>query len=181
MQLIDLRKNMRNILIAVSGLDAKKVYWANQNMPKVRPPLLTLQLSGFTKVAAEEMRYTETDGVYAVVTPTEAVLSLQYFEQSGHFAADFLEWLQQELVRPTIVDACHVAGFSFFAAESVIDVTALLGNGQEYEPRASLDLHVRYASVTLDKPGYIQSVLGTATTHQEGEPPILTTDFSIET
>lgn len=131
---------------------------------------MTLQLSGIQKVAFEELRPTCQKGVYAAVTPTEAVLTIQYFDKPGHFATDFLENLQQQLSRPSVIDICQSAGFSFFDAESVIDVTALLGNGQEFEQRASLDLYLRYASVAIDAPGDIEYVQAAGLTYQDGVP-----------
>lgn len=148
MKLTDLRSRIRNLLIAVTELPPDKVYWANQNMPKAKVPFLTLQLGSPRKQALEELR--QENGTTQVVTPMSAVLSLQYFGKPGTFAVDVLEELLHEIGRPTVVDECSKLGFAFYDAEPVIDVTALLGNGQEFEPRAALDLQVGYMGDVTD-------------------------------
>jgi hypothetical protein len=40
----------------------------------------------------------------------------------------------------------------------VQDLTGLLENDQQFEPRAAVDLHCRYTSQIIDDPGYIEEV-----------------------
>lgn len=150
MKLTDLRNRIRNLLLTVVDLPPDKVYWANQNMPKAKPPFLTLQLGSPRKRAFEEVRVLDDGENAAIVTPMTVILSLQYFGKPGTFAVDAVESMLQELGKPSVVDACAALGFSIYDAEPIIDVTGLLGNGQEFEPRAAVDLSVGYMGSTID-------------------------------
>jgi hypothetical protein len=62
------------------------------------------------------------------------------------------------LEKPTVVDAFMGAGVAFLYADPVQDLTDLLGNEQQYEPRAAVDLHCRYTSQVIDNVGVIDTV-----------------------
>jgi hypothetical protein len=49
-------------------------------------------------------------------------------------------------------------GVAFLYADDVQDLTNLLGNQQQYEPRAAVDLHLRYTAQVLDDVGIIDTV-----------------------
>lgn len=50
------------------------------------------------------------------------------------------------------------AGVAYLYADPVQDLTDLLGNSQQYEPRAAVDLHMRYTAQVMDNVGIIKDV-----------------------
>jgi hypothetical protein len=91
-------------------------------------------------------------------TPTAFVLEVQYYGKKGTFPVDIVSDLARYLERPTVVDSCMANGVAFLYADPVQDLTGLLGNEQQFEPRAAVDLHFRYTAEVIDNPGYIDTV-----------------------
>ena len=156
--LTEQRKALHDIIAAEMHLPKNKVIWANQSAPRVQKPMATLQIMSRKGQALEEIRPSGKTGIYNIVTPSKAVLSVQYYGIAGEYAADVLEHLVMNLGKPSVVERCAECGLSFFDAEPVIDVTALLGNGQIYEPRAAVDIHFGYMYAAEDDLGAIEQV-----------------------
>lgn len=144
---------LHGIIAELLALPGKRVVWAQQNMPRLCRPFATLQLFGERYEKSEELRPTGP-GQYKVVVPMTCTLSVQYF---GADAASHLEAMTTGLSRPTIVDRCFAAKVAVYDAEGTTDLSGLL-EGQTWEERAAVDLHVRYNSEVDDTPGYIESV-----------------------
>ena len=151
-----IRKFLHDIVSELLGLPGKKVIWANQVGPKQADPLVTLRAYSEQAEAMAEQRLTRTPGEIDLRTPTEFVLEVQYF--GGAFPVDGLSLLVRQLERPTIVDRFLQAGVAFLYADVVQDLTGLLENDQQFEPRAAVDIHFRYTSQVMDGPGYIDEV-----------------------
>lgn len=145
---------LHGIIAELLALPGKRVVWAQQNMPRLCRPFATLQLFGERYEKSEELRPTGP-GQYKVVVPMTCTLSVQYF---GADAASHLEAMTTGLSRPTIVDRCFAAKVAVYDAEGTTDLSGLL-EGQTWEERAAVDLHVRYNSEVEDTPGYIESVV----------------------
>lgn len=144
---------LHGIIAELLALPGKRVVWAQQNMPRLCRPFATLQLFGKRYEKSEELRPTGP-GQYKVVVPMTCTLAVQYF---GENAASHLEAMTTGLSRPTIVDRCFAAKVAVYDAEGTTDLSGLL-EGQTWEERAAVDLHVRYNSEVDDTPGYIESV-----------------------
>lgn len=145
---------LHGIIAELLALPGKQVVWAQQNMPRLCRPFATLQLFGKRYEKSEELRPTGP-GQYKVVVPMTCTLSVQYF---GADAASHLEAMTTGLSRPTIVDRCFAAKVAVYDAEGTTDLSGLL-EGQTWEERAAVDLHVRFNSEVEDAPGYIESVV----------------------
>lgn len=145
---------LHGIIAELLALPGKRVVWAQQNMPRLCRPFATLQLFGKRYEKSEELRPTGP-GQYKVVVPMTCTLAVQYF---GEDAASHLEAMTTGLSRPTIVDRCFAAKVAVYDAEGTTDLSGLL-EGQTWEERAAVDLHVRYNSEVEDTPGYIESVV----------------------
>ena len=150
------RKFLHDTIADLLILEKSKVIWANQGQPKQATPLVTLKTySEQSEAMADHMR-TSTDGVIDLRTPTEFVLEVQYY--GGKYPVDIVSDMVRGLERPTIVDAFMGAGVAFLYADPVQDLTDLLGNDQQYEPRAAVDLHCRYTAQVIDNVGVIDAV-----------------------
>lgn len=136
------------------SLSGSKVVWANQNMPRLKKPFATLQLFAVRHETSEELRI-KGPGRYNVVVPTTATLSVQYF---GEDALTHIETMLRSFDRPTVVDRCFAEKVAVYDAESTTDLSDLL-EGQTWEERAGVDLHIRYNSEVEDNPGYIESLV----------------------
>lgn len=145
---------LHGIIAELLALPGKRVVWAQQNMPRLCRPFATLQLFGERYEKSEELRPTGP-GQYKVVVPMTCTLAVQYF---GANAVSHLETMTTGFSRPTIVDRCFAAKVAIYDAEGTTDLSGLL-EGQTWEERAAVDLHVRYNSEVDDTPGYIESVV----------------------
>ena len=142
-------------IAALLGLPPKKVIWANQAGGRQNNPLVTLLI--YSQVAEEQENKLAADNPTDIDlrVSTQFVVEVQYF---GGLPVDALENLTRQLERPTVVDAFFANGAAFLYADPVQDLTGLLGNDQQFEPRAAVDLHMRYTAQTIDDPGYIDEV-----------------------
>lgn len=145
---------LHGIIAELLALPGKRVVWAHQNMPRLCRPFATLQFFSKRYEKSEELRPTGP-GQYKVVVPMTCTLAVQYF---GEDAASHLEAMTTGLSRPTIVDRCFAAKVAVYDAEGTTDLSGLL-EGQTWEERAAVDLHVRFNSEVDDAPGYIESVV----------------------
>lgn len=152
------RKFLHDTIADLLGLEKKSVIWNRQNGYKQATPLVTLMVYSEQGEAMADMLPADTDGEYDLKTPTQFVLEVQYFGNKGTFPVDILSGLVRQWDRPTIVDLTQNAGVAFLYADPIQDLTGLLGNDQQYEPRAAVDLHFRYTVVVTDEPGYVDAV-----------------------
>ena len=152
------RKFLHDMIAELLDLPGQKVIWANQDGVRQAVPLVTLMSYAERSEAMAEQRFTVTPGELDVRTPTGFVLEVQLFDKKGTFPVDTLSEFIRHLERPTIVDRFFAAGVAFLYADPVQDVTALLGNDQQYEPRAAVDLHCRFTSSVTDDVSYIETV-----------------------
>jgi len=140
----ELRHFLRSLMIDLLGIDAQSVYWANQSAPKGALPVATLRLYSIAQEAMTEDR--------------------------GVDEADRLDLQLPQAAGPAGQDRCHAAGVAFFAAEPVQDITGLLSDGKTYEPRAAVDLRIRFNGHVKDSPGIIERVEITAKAKKPEKP-----------
>lgn len=152
------KKFLHDKVAELLGLPPSQVVWANQSGGKQANPLVTLMIYS---VQAEEMENhlpTKNPVEIDLRVSTAFVLEVQYFGKQNGVPVDALETLIRQFERPTVVDSFFANGLAFLYADPVQDVTGLLGNSQQFEPRAAVDLHCRYTAQTIDDPGYIDEV-----------------------
>ena len=166
----ELRRFLRSLMIDLLGIDAQSVYWANQSAPKGALPVATLRLYSIAQEAMAEDRGVDEADRLDLQLPQSAVLEVQIFDESGGDPVGRLETLLLKLETPTVADRCHAAGVAFFAAEPVLDITGLLADGKTYEPRAAVDLHIRFNGRIKDSPGIIEKVEITARAQKPEKP-----------
>lgn len=166
----ELRHFLRSLMIDLLGIDAQSVYWANQSAPKGALPVATLRLYSIAQEAMTEDRGVDEADRLDLQLPQAAVLEVQIFDESGGDPVGRLETLLLKLEIPTVTDRCHAAGVAFFAAEPVQDITGLLSDGKTYEPRAAVDLRVRFNGCIKDAPSVIEKVEITAKAQKPETP-----------
>ena len=166
----ELRRFLRSLMVDLLGIDAQSVYWANQSAPKGALPVATLRLYSIAQEAMTEDRGVDEADRLDLQLPQAAVLEVQIFDESGGDPVGRLEALLLKLETPTVADRCHAAGVAFFAAEPVLDITGLLADGKTYEPRAAVDLRVRFNGCIKDAPSVIEKVEITARAQKPEKP-----------
>lgn len=166
----ELRRFLRSLMIDLLGIDAQSVYWANQSAPKGALPVATLRLYSIAQEAMTEDRGIDEADRLDLQLPQAAVLEVQIFDESGGDPVGRLETLLLKLETPTVSDRCHAAGVAVFAAEPVLDITGLLADGKTYEPRAAVDLRIRFNGHVKDSPGIIERVEITAKAKKPEKP-----------
>lgn len=154
--LTTIRQFLHDEIADLLGLAGNKVIWSRQNGYKQAVPLVTLMAYSEEGEAMAEL-LPDTSGV-SIKTPTQFVLEVQYFGEKGTFPTDILSDLVRQWSKPSVVDNCQYAGVAFLYADPVQDLTGLLGNDQQYEPRAAVDLHFRYTAQVVDETKGIESV-----------------------
>ncbi len=152
-----LKKFLHDLIAELLGLPGNKTVWLNQNMPKLKKPYATLHLYSQKGEVSEEIRLTGQPGVVDVFVPTTAKLEVQLYECAGEDTTDKIENMVRKLEMPSIVDKCSFAKVAFFDAGPVNDLTGLVDE-QTFEPRAAVDLDIRYNSVVIDDVGVIEQV-----------------------
>ena len=154
-----IRKFLHDEIATLLDIPPSGVVWANQTAPKQSNPMVTLML--YSQQAEEMPNYlrnrSEPEEVDTRVS-TEFVLEVQFYGKQKTYPVDILESLIRQMERPTVVDSFFANGVAFLYADPVQDLTGLLGNDQQFEPRAAVDLHCRYTAQTIDDPGYIDEV-----------------------
>ena len=153
-----IRKFLHDTTAQIAGLNGSSVIWANQGAPKQSVPIVTLRAYAEQAESMADHSATDTVGEVDLRTPTAFVLELQYYGKGGSFPVDSVNDIVRALEKPTIVDSFVGAGVAFLYADPVQDLTDLLGNDQQYEPRAAVDLHFRYTAVVADEPGTFDTV-----------------------
>ena len=166
----ELRRFLRSLMVDLLGIDAQSVYWANQSAPKGALPVATLRLYSIAQEAMTEDRGVDEADRLDLQLPQAAVLEVQIFDESGGDPVGRLEALLLKLETPTVADRCHAAGVAFFAAEPVLDITGLLADGKTYEPRAAVDLRVRFNGCIKDASSVIEKVEITARAQKPEKP-----------
>lgn len=154
----ELRRFLRSLVASILGFDEQSVYWANQNAPKGAPPVAMLRLYSLKHETMAEDRGMNEDDKLLILLPRTAVLEVQIFDKNGDDPVSKLENLLMQLETPTFADRCHRAGVAFFDAEPVQDITGLLSDGKTYEPRAAVDLRLRYNRIATDASGIVEEI-----------------------
>ena len=135
------------------------VIWADQTGPRPALPYSTMRLGVITTVG--EPHYSDVDnaGVQTVITARESVLNINRF---GVDSVATIETLSDKLLLNSNLDKFAVLEVAIFDMSAVTDIAQLL-NGIAIEPRASVDMSIRWQSNQLDTVGIIETVISNGT------------------
>lgn len=130
------------------------VIWADQTTPRPQLPFTSLRLDVVSAVGESFYGNTSAEGVQSVNTIRECVLAVhRYGVESVTLLADVAEKLQLS----SNTDKFGLQQISLFNVSDVTDLSNLL-NGVEMEPRAMLELNLRWNSEQLDNVGLIETI-----------------------
>ena len=128
-------------------------------------PYVSIKLGVVTPVGEAHYSDVDSNGVQTVTVTREAVLNVQRF---GTSSVSALETFADALRKNTVLDLFSKQNISAFNVSDVTDI-AILQNGIAIEPRASVDVSLRWSRQITDTVGIIQTVI-TSTTSQVGDP-----------
>lgn len=132
------------------------VIWADQTSPRPPLPYVTLRLGVISPIG--EPHYSDVDnaGIQTVLAVRESILNVNRF---GDDSVAALETFSDKLMLNSNLDKFSVQDISAFDVSAVTDVAQLL-NGLAIEPRASVDVSIRWTADQTDNVGIIQTVIG---------------------
>lgn len=136
---------------------AEPVIWADQNAPRPALPYATMRLSTVPRVGTPHYADPDANGIQTVYAMRESVLQVQRF---GTDSVGALETFTDKVLLQTNLDKFSVLKIALFSVSPVTDV-ALLLNDLATEPRASVELSIRWVSDVTDDVGLIETVVAT--------------------
>ena len=151
------------------------VIWADQNAPRPAMPYCTLKLNTIKRKGTPYYASPDSNGLQDVLTMREATLQVQRF---GDGSVEALETVSDKLALNSNLDKFSLQDISAYDVSSVTDV-ALLLNSLATEPRASVDVSVRWWADVSDNVGLIETVISDGTLGPEKTAKDL--EYSIST
>ncbi len=141
------------LIKAVVG--SETLIFADQNSPRPSLPYWTMRLSSQRKVGWDAVGQGVTDeGDQVISGVREITVQVQRIgEGSDTSCADF----RDNLSRITVLEDWQIEKISLYDVGDVLNVPYRLDNSQ-LEPRASVDLFVRFGTELLDRVGVIETV-----------------------
>ena len=151
------------ILALISQATQLQVIFANQNGPRPKLPYITLRVGTAPRQGLLEGELSE-DGVQTYAGHRDATVELQCFGDGGF---DALDGLSQRLKGPGMLAAALEANLAVYATDAVQSVP-VLRDGGKYEPRAVMDIGIRYTKEHDEDVGLIKTVRGDMTLQDGG-------------
>jgi hypothetical protein len=140
------------------------VIWADQSAPRPPLPYTTLRLGVISQVGLSHYSAVDNSGIQTVLLVRESVLNVQRF---GANSMSTVETFADKLALNTNLDKFGSNEISMFDVSNVTDIAQLL-NGIAIEPRASVDISLRWTSDQADNVGIIQTVNSNGTLGPKG-------------
>jgi len=135
------------------------VIWADQTGPRPPLPYSTLRLGVITTVGEPHYSDVDAGGLQTVLAVRESVLNVNRF---GNDSVSTVETFSDKLLLNSNLDKFSQNEISVFDMSAVTDIAQLL-NGIAIEPRASIDLSIRWESDQVDNVGIIETVISDGT------------------
>ena len=158
------REAVFGLIKALAGSEV--VVWADQNAPRPVLPYWTIRFALNRKLGRDA--YTQgvtADGDIGVRAVREATVQVQRY---GPGSVDRVAQLKDDLSRITVIEVWSAAKIALSDVGEVKDVPFKLDTNQ-LEPRAALDLFVRFSTELLDRVGIIEKVHVTAEYEESDE------------
>lgn len=144
--------------IIKSLVGSETLIWGNQNGPRPQLPYWTMVVQTTARVGTDaRSQGTDGDGVQTVYGVRNATLALQrYGADSVQACVDVLD----QLGRQSVIEAFSSSQIEIYDVGRINDTTITLDNATR-EPRASMDIMLRYGTELPDTVGYIETVHAT--------------------
>ena len=145
---------LQRLVVQVSGMQAEKVIWMNENAPRPIIPYLAIKISPARRIGKDWYSDINDIGLQTVIGDREFTLSIQVYgaESPVSYLQDFADKLQ--LI--SVGDRFRAKGMAIRDSKPVLDISALMTN-TKIEKRANLDVVIGYRSIQTDNVGIIET------------------------
>ena len=150
------KKLVHDLIAEGLGIPKSQVIWYYPNAPRPQKPYATLQIFAEVREAQEDVRKTDSVGIYNVLVPVRQTLRVQLYGTQGMDVCEELNHLARVMETPTYADKCFANSVAIYNASSVQDLTEVME--QSVDVRASIDFFVRTNSIIADDLGVIEQV-----------------------
>lgn len=151
MNVTTLKTNIYNIVAPLFAPDV--VLWADQTTPRPKLPFVTLRISMITEKGREYYGVVDNAGMQPVEGIRECTLEVQRF---GIESVNSIQTFADKMRLMSNVEKFSKLNMSCYDLSPVTDVAELL-NGLSIEPRALVELNLRFASSLNDNVGIIDT------------------------
>lgn len=138
----------------------------NQNGPRPPLPYTAYMISSSRTKGMDEYSAPSDGGSQVVSGNREFTLTLQRYSTTG--PVEFLQDVRDKLRLQSVMDAWIVRGMTAFDASGVEDISMKMET--QIEPRATMDVFVRYRSSLTDNVGIIETAHITGTDDGKDSP-----------
>ena len=148
-----LKAKIYTLVKALVGTET--LIWGDQNAPRPALPYWTMILQSIRKVGEDTYSQGVTDeGVQTVTGTRDATLAIQRYGTGSDIAcAD----LRDKIALISVIESWIAAGVVVYDETPITNATVKLDNAQ-LEPRAAIDLMIRFGVDTDDIVGAIETV-----------------------
>jgi len=148
-----LKAKIYTLVKALVGTES--LIWGDQNAPRPALPYWTMILQSIRKVGEDTYSQGVTDeGVQTVTGTRDATLAVQRYGTGSDIAcAD----LRDKIALISVIESWIAAGVVVYDETPIMNATVKLDNAQ-LEPRAAIDLMIRFGVDTDDIVGAIETV-----------------------
>jgi len=131
------------------------IVFADQNAPRPNSPFWTIRVQSHRAIGRDYYGQGVTvDGDQQIDGVREATVNVQRIgDDSDIRVADF----RDSLSKTTVIDRWKINDIAIYRIGDVKNIPQLLDNKQ-FEPRASIDLFVRFGSKIMDRVGIIEKL-----------------------
>jgi hypothetical protein len=141
-------------------LAGELLVFADQNAPRPALPYWTLNVSPRRHLGRDGYSQgVDDDGDQDVFGAREATAQVQ---RIGNDSDTYVQDLRDNLSKISVQEQWQVSGVSLFNTGDVLDVPFPMDNNH-LEPRAVMDLFVRFGTKVIDRVGIIETVVADAT------------------
>lgn len=169
----NLKTDLYALLKAVIG--SETVIWANQNSPRPAFPYWTLRISPRRAIGDDWVSGGVDDaGDQTIQGVRESTLQVQRIGLDSDLK---VAELQDNLSKTTVSEQFQVKNIALFDVGDVQDIPFVI-DASRSEPRASIDLFIRYGTSLLDRVGIIETAAIEAEYVTEATAPNINADLT---
>lgn len=157
-----LKSKLYTLIKAAIGSEA--LIFADQNSPRPAMPYWTMRVQSSRRLGSEHYSQGVTDdGDQTVTGVREATVAIQRFGPDSDLSC---QALVDTLQKTTVKETWQLQDISCYETGDVLNISTVLDKSV-IEPRASVDLFVRFGAELLDRVGIIETVTTTGQTDQD--------------
>lgn len=146
-----------------ASIGSETLVFSDQNSPRPALPYWTIRVQSIRRLGSEDYSQGVTnDGDQTITGAREATLAIQRFGPDSDISC---QNLVDTLQKTTVREAWQAQDISCYETGDVLNISTTLDKSI-IEPRAAVDLFVRFGASFVDTVGAIETVVNTGQTDQ---------------